>query len=317
MLTQHSISPPKHLIVIVGPTAVGKTGLSIQLAQHLQTEIISADSRQFYYDMGIGTAQPTKEEMQGIPHHFLAFLPIQEPYTAGRFEKEALQKLTDLFKHHHTIILIGGSGLYIKALCEGLADLPPVAPSIRTRLNLTLREKGLPYLTAMLAEKDPTYYNIVDLKNPKRVIRTLEICLGTGVPYSTLRKQLSNAERTFNIIKIGITQEKHALHKKIDFRVDAMMQQGLLQEVKKLYPYKTLNSLQTLGYKELFHYIDGGYSLEEAISQIKINTRKYAKKQMTWFQKDKNIVWFAPDNYPKIRAYIESIIKLAQCPNDN
>lgn len=310
MLTKHGITP-KHLIVIVGPTAVGKTALSVQLAQHFQSEIISADARQFYHNMGIGTAQPTKKEMQGIPHHFLAFLPVQECYTAGRFEKEALQKLTDLFIQHNIVILIGGSGLYIKALCEGLADLPPVAPSVRTMLNLALKEHGLSYLTQMLAEKDPNYYNIVDLKNPKRVIRALEICISTGVPYSTLRNQLPKADRTFNIITIGIAQEKHILHERIDLRVDAMMQQGLLQEVEKLYPYKALNALQTLGYKEIFNYIDGTYSLEEAIRQIKTNTRKYAKRQMTWFKKNSHTTWFTPDDYAKISAYIESITKSA------
>ncbi|TDG95739.1 tRNA (adenosine(37)-N6)-dimethylallyltransferase MiaA [Cardinium endosymbiont of Culicoides punctatus] len=301
---------PKHLVVIVGPTAVGKTALSIQLAEYLQCEILSADSRQFYYDMAIGTAQPTKEEMRGIPHHFLSFLPVQELYTAGKFAKEARQKLTSLFIDHDIAILIGGSGLYIKALCEGLADFPPVAPNLRAMLNLNFKERGLHYLTEMLAQKDPDYYHIVDLKNPKRIIRALEICLSTGVPYSTLRKQLPSVIKTFNVIPIGITQEKHLLYERIELRVDIMMQQGLLQEVEKLHPYKELNALQTLGYKELFDYIDGVSRLDESINQIKINTKKYAKKQITWFQKDKSIAWFAPDDITKIYAYIQSIVEL-------
>ncbi|TSJ80690.1 MAG: tRNA (adenosine(37)-N6)-dimethylallyltransferase MiaA [Candidatus Cardinium sp.] len=299
---------PKHLIVIVGPTAIGKTACSIQLAEALQTEILSVDSRQFYRDLVIGTAQPTPAEMRSIPHHFLSFLPIQETYTAGRFAKEALQKLDGLFSHHNVVIATGGSGLYLKALCEGLAEIPPLPTNLRTTLNSALAEKGLPYLTQLLAAKDPTYYNIVDLNNPKRVIRALEVCLGTGIPYSTLRKQVTKTTRPFNTITIGLAQEKTALHKRINLRVDAMMEQGLLQEVERLYPYKMTNALQTLGYKELFNYIDGKYSLTEAINQIKTNTQQYAKKQMTWFKKDKQTTWFTPYDLAKIEAYIGSII---------
>lgn len=298
----------KHLIVIVGPTAIGKTALSIQLAEALQTEIISADSRQFYHDLVIGTAQPTQAEMRGIPHHFLSFLPIQANYTAGRFAKEALQKLHNLFAYQDVVIATGGSGLYLKALCEGLVEMATLSPSLRATLNATLAEKGLPYLTQLLAEKDPTYYNTVDLNNPKRVIRALEVCLGTGQPYSTLRKQPIKETRPFNIIAIGLAQDKPLLHKRINLRVDAMMEQGLLQEVEKLYPYRTTNALQTLGYKELFNYIDGQCSLTEAINHIKINTKKYAKKQITWFKRDKHITWFTPYDLPKIQTHISPMI---------
>lgn len=301
-------SQRKHLIVIVGPTAIGKTALSIQLAEALQTEIISADARQFYRDMVIGTAQPTQTEMRGIPHHFLSFLPIQENYTAGKFAKEALQTLHNLFTHQDVVIATGGSGLYLKALCEGLAEIPTLPSGLRTTLNASLTEKGLPYLTQLLAVKDPIYYHTVDLKNPKRVIRALEICLGTGIPYSTLRKLHTKATRNFNIITIGLAQAKTLLHERINLRVDAMMEQGLLQEVEKLYPYKTTNALQTLGYKELFDFIDGTCSLTEAINRIKANTKKYAKKQMTWFKKDKNITWFTPYDLPNIQAHIGAMI---------
>lgn len=305
---------PKFLIVIVGPTAVGKTALSIQLAKTFQTEIISADARQFYRDMPIGTAQPSLRERQHIPHHFLSFLPIQATYTAGKFEKEALQTLYKLFAHQNVVVSVGGSGLYIKALCTGLAEVPTIAPSLRAKLNTTLIEKGLPYLIQLLAQKDPHYYNIVDLKNPKRVIRALEICLSTGTPYSTIRNKQPKESRKFNIIMIGLTEEKKLLHQHIDLRIDAMMEQGLLQEVEKLYPYKQTNALQTIGYKELFHYIDGVYNLKEAITHIKTNTKQYAKKQITWFKKDPNITWFTPDDIAKIPDHIDGIMHKSTSP---
>ncbi|WP_419241007.1 tRNA (adenosine(37)-N6)-dimethylallyltransferase MiaA [Cardinium endosymbiont of Nabis limbatus] len=311
---QASTAKRKHLIVIVGPTAIGKTTLSIQLAEKLQTEIISADSRQFYRDLVIGTAQPTQAEMKGIPHHFLSFLPIQANYTAGRFSQEALAQLDRLFAHHEVVIATGGSGLYLKALCAGLADMPTLPTHLRATLNAALAEKGLPYLTQLLAEKDPTYYQTVDLKNPKRVIRALEVCLGTGMPYSTLRKPCSAGTRPFNIIAIGLAQAKEWLHKRISLRVEAMMEQGLLQEVERLYPYKTTNALQTLGYKELFDYIDGRCSLTKAIDDIKTNTKQYAKKQMTWFKKDTNTSWFEPYDLAKIESHIAARISPSQQP---
>jgi len=294
----------KYLVVIVGPTAVGKTALSIELAKKLQTEIISADSRQFYHEMAIGTAQPTREEMQGIPHHFLSFLSVEETYTAGTFAREALKKLDTLFETKDIVVLIGGSGLYIQALCEGLATFPPIDPTLRTLLNHTLQTEGLITLTNILDKQDPVYYNEVDLKNPKRVIRALEVCLATGLPYSSLR-ETGKQKKTFETIKIGLYQEKKLLHERIDHRVDLMMEHGLLKEAEKLYAYKAYNALQTIGYKELFGYMDRNMTLQEAITQIKVHTKQYAKKQMTWFQKDNTITWFSPDAWDSIEKHIQ------------
>ena len=303
---------PKYLITIVGPTAIGKTSLSIQLAKNLKTEIISADSRQFYKEIPIGTAQPTQKEMSGIPHHFISFLSIQDTYTAFQFAKESLEMLNNIFTYQDVVILTGGSGLYIQALCEGLIELPSISPQVRTMLNTTFERKGLAYLTALLAQKDPDYYRTVDLNNPKRVIRALEICLGIGMPYSILRKQLPKEKRNFHLIKIGLVQENILLHERIHCRVNSMIEQGLLDEATKLYPYRDRNALQTIGYKELFSYIDKQYSLDTAITLIKSNTKKYAKKQLTWFKKDQNIQWFAPYDLSKITTHILDLIQKFQ-----
>lgn len=305
------MSCSKYLVAIVGPTAIGKTALAIQLAKQFKTEILSADSRQFYKGMAIGTAQPTWEDRQGIPHHFLDFLSVQETYTASKFEMEALQKLRDLFVDKDLVILVGGSGLYVKALCEGLTVFPPISPTIRLMLNTLLKERGLVYLVQLLKEKDPDFYNKVDLKNPRRVIRALEVCLGTGQAYSDLLVSLPKQGRPFTTIKIGLMQEKTLLDQRIAWRVDHMMAQGLLQEVETLYPYRDYNALQTLGYRELLHYLDGKYTLQEAINWIKINTKQYAKRQMTWFKKDAHIVWFAPNDCNQICHYIQSIVEPA------
>ena len=295
----------KYLIVIAGPTAVGKTALCIQLARKLSTEIISADSRQFYKKIPIGTAQPTEEEKQGIPHHFLNFLPLDQDYSAGKFEKNALTQLSKLFANHQCAILTGGSGLYIKAVCEGLPDITQIDSTIRNRLNATLAQKGIEYLVELLATVDPIYYKEVDSQNPQRVIRALEVCEGTGQPYSTLRKQLEYApKRPFNIIKIGLMRDKAQLTERIRTRVDQMVVDGLLEEAKALYDYRSCNALQTLGYREVFDYLAGNITVEEAIEEIKINTRKYAKRQLTWFKKDKEMDWFHPDDYSGIKDYI-------------
>lgn len=296
-------SHTKDLIVLVGPTASGKTALSIQLARQLQTEIISSDARQFYKEIPIGTAQPTKAEQQEITHHFLSFLPLHTTYTAGLFAQEALQKLEKLFEQKKQLLLVGGSGLYIQALCEGLASFPPIDPLLRTNLNNALATKGLNWLVARLKQKDPAYCHTADLQNPKRVIRALEICLGTGRPYSTFRQQVP-PPRDFNVIKIGLMLPKEVLHQRIDLRVEEMMEQGLLTEAEKVYPYRTCNALQTLGYRELFHFMDGQCSLAEAVDQIKANTKKYAKRQITWFKKDTTIRWFRPEEMASIGAYI-------------
>ncbi|MDD9140031.1 MAG: tRNA (adenosine(37)-N6)-dimethylallyltransferase MiaA [Candidatus Cardinium sp.] len=299
----------KYLITIVGPTAVGKTAIAIKLAQYFQTEILSIDARQFYQGMAIGTAQPTLAEKESVPHHFLGFLPVTANYSAGQFGGEARACLHDLLLHHSIVIAVGGSGLYMQALCEGLMEMPSIAPSIRSMLQTTLEEKGLPYLIAWLAREDPMYHNtIIDPKNPRRIIRALEVFLETGIPYTFWRQQQINKEplqdKGIHLIKIGLTQEKEPLYQKMDARVEAMMEGGLVEEVEKLYPYQASNALQTIGYRELFNYLNKQHSLIEAVAQIKHNTKQYAKKQMTWFKKDKAIVWFAPHDLKQIKDYL-------------
>ncbi|UJH91198.1 tRNA (adenosine(37)-N6)-dimethylallyltransferase MiaA [Antarcticibacterium sp. 1MA-6-2] len=281
----------KNLVAIVGPTAIGKTSLSIALARAFHTEIISADSRQFYKEMNIGTAAPTAEELQAAPHHFIHNISIQDEYSVGDYERDALQKIEDLFQKSPILILVGGSGLYVKSLLEGLDNFPEVDPLIRKQLNQQLNEQGLSPLKEKLNQLDPFYFSRVDIENPHRVIRALEICLGTGKPYSSF---LEGAKQTrdFNAIKIGLTAPREIIYDRINMRVDLMMEQGLLEEAEHLYPLKELNALNTVGYKELFKYIEGDYSLEEAIAEIKKNTRRFAKRQLTWFRKEKDITWF-------------------------
>lgn len=299
----------QYLIVIVGPTAIGKTALSIQLARIWQTEIISADARQFYRDMPIGTAQPTAVERADIPHHFVAFLSILENHTAGKFEQAARKCLEKLFLDKTVVIATGGSGLYIKALCEGLAEMPSVVPHIRMALREMLQTQGLDYLTKWLSRVDPAYYCRVDLHNPQRVIRALEVYLTTAIPYTSWRTQPPKEKPSFYLIKVGLNQEKKILHQWIDQRVESMMAAGLLQEVEKLYSHKSTNALQTIGYQELFDYMDGQCSLVQAIEQIKIHTKQYAKRQMTWFKKDPAIKWFTPDDLSSIQSYIEETMQ--------
>ena len=295
----------KNLIVIVGPTAVGKTALCVELAKQLSAEVLSADSRQFYTGMSIGTAQPSLAEMEGVPHYFLDFLAVDQLYSAGKFREEALKKLTSLFTTHPYALLTGGSGLYIKAVCEGLPIMPSIDTSIRNWFNDALVCEGLDYLLTLLAKVDPAYYQEVDLQNPQRVIRALEVYEGTGIPYSHFRKQqVKLPYPPFNIIKIGLMRDKEELHHRIATRVDQMVIDGLFKEVESLYPYRDCNALRTLGYQEVFAYLAGHYKVEEAIEQIKINTRKYAKRQLTWFSKDQSIHWFHPDDYKGIMGYM-------------
>jgi tRNA dimethylallyltransferase len=300
-------TPPKYLIVVAGPTAVGKTALCIQLAQHLRTEIISADARQCYQGMAIGTAQPTPTAMQGVPHHFINFLPVQAPYNAGIFAQDALGVLVNLLDKYDCVLMTGGSGLYIKAVCEGLDAMPPVAPTIRATLTKKLRTAGLPVLVAELATQDPDYYQVVDQANPQRVIRALEVCLATGRPYSTFRKH-QPAARPFTTIKIGLTRDRQALFQRIDQRAEEMIAQGLIQEAIALYPYRNCNALQTVGYRELFGNLDGHYDQAEAVRLLKRNTRRYAKRQLTWFGKDPAMHWFHPDDGPAILQHIQNKI---------
>jgi len=280
-----------YLIAIVGATAIGKTALSILLAEHFKTEIISSDSRQFFKEMYIGTAIPNVNELSQIKHHFIHDHSIFNNYNVGEFEREAIAKLNDLFKKHQIIIMVGGSGLYTDAVLNGLDDFPDVNPQIRLVLKSDLRVKGIVFLQEKLKKLDFKAYQKIDIDNKQRLIRALEICIGTGKPFSSFLKNKIK-KRNFIPIKIGIKAEREIIYNRINQRVDIMMQSGLLEEAKELYKHKHLNALQTVGYKELFNYLDGNYSLDFAISEIKKNTRRFAKRQITWFKKDNDIEWF-------------------------
>ncbi|MFH6604180.1 tRNA (adenosine(37)-N6)-dimethylallyltransferase MiaA [Maribacter algicola] len=280
----------KLLLAIVGPTAIGKTTLAIALAKYFGTEIISADSRQFYKEMKIGTAVPSKDELADVPHHFIQHKSILEPYTVGDFEHEAMAKLDELFRIKNIAVMVGGSGLYIDAITKGLDNFPKVSPKIRSKLNDTYKKNGIKALQEQLKILDPTYYSKVDRANPHRLIRALEICLGTGSPYSTFLNQ-KRVERPFETFTIGISADRPIIYDRINERVDVMIATGLIQEAERLYKYRSLNALQTVGYTELFKYLDGEWSLEFAISEIKKNTRRFAKRQLTWFRKGENTLW--------------------------
>ncbi|WP_111308397.1 tRNA (adenosine(37)-N6)-dimethylallyltransferase MiaA [Confluentibacter sediminis] len=294
----------KFLISIVGPTAIGKTALSIKLAQHFNTEIISADSRQFFKEMHIGTAAPTKDELGTAKHHFIHHKSINDNYNVGAFEKDALQCLETLFKTKDVVIMVGGSGLYVDAVTKGLDDFPEVDSQIRETLNTDLETKGLPYLQEQLKTLDLESYNTMAIDNPHRVIRALEICIGTGNPYSSFLNK-DKLKRNFKIMTIGLTADRPIIYNRINQRVDVMMQAGLLKEVETLLPHQHLNALNTVGYKELFHYLNGEWELDFAISEIKKNTRRFAKRQLTWFKKNDTILWF--DYLADTATIIESI----------
>lgn len=281
---------PKTLIVIVGPTAIGKTAAAIQLAQNFNTVILSADSRQFYREMSVGTAKPTTQELAAAQHYFINSHSITEPFSVGDFEKQGLALLDELFKIHDTIIMVGGSGLYIKAICDGFDNIPVADEGVRERLNAELETKGLAYLQKKLKEADPDYYAEVDINNPQRVIRALEVFESTGNPFSSYRVAATNT-RPFNIIKIALDMPRELLYNRINQRVDIMVKQGFLDEVKSLLPYRHLNALNTVGYSEIFDYLDGKIDLKTAIENIKQNTRRFAKRQLTWFRKDKDFHW--------------------------
>ncbi len=281
----------KHLISVVGPTAIGKTNLAIAIAQHFNTEIISADSRQFFKEMSIGTAVPSEAELAAAPHHFIQHKSVEENYSVGDFEREAMEKLKHLFQNHDNVVMVGGSGLYVKAVTEGLDDFPEVDPKIREELNKELETSGIEPLQEKLKKLDLEYFSEVDKENPHRLIRALEICIGTGKPYSGFRNQKKKS-RDFKTISIGLTAERKDIYDRINRRVDLMMQEGLLEEAEKLIFKKHLNALNTVGYKELFQHLEGTWSLEEAVSEIKKNTRRFAKRQLTWFRKDPEIHWF-------------------------
>ncbi len=295
----------KTLIVIVGPTGSGKTDLSISVAQHYACPIISTDSRQFYRGIPIGTAQPTKEELATVEHHFIASHNLEDEFNCGAYEVAALQRLEELFQQHDAVVAVGGSGLYVKALTEGMDSLPKADPALRESLAQRLQDEGLEPLVEQLRELDPAFYEVVDRKNPARILRALEVCLTAGVPYSSLRTG-KRAERGFNIIKIGTRMDRAVLYERIDRRVDMMIEAGLEQEAHKVYPLRHLNSLQTVVYREMFDYFDGTITREQAIELIKRNSRRYAKRQITWFGRDEEIEWFLPSEREKILQYIDS-----------
>jgi tRNA dimethylallyltransferase len=296
----------KYLIAVVGPTAIGKTALGIELARHFNTEIISADSRQFYKEMQIGTAVPSEAELKAARHHFIQHISVENDYSVGDFEGDALQRLQELFLKHDVVVMVGGSGLYIDAVVKGLDEFPEVDPQIRLNLKEELEQKGLETLQEELKTLDPEYYSEVDLQNPQRVIRALEICRGTGKPYSDFRKKNSK-NRFFDTVYVGISAEREIIYDRINRRVDIMMQQGLLEEVKGLNDKRERNALNTVGYKEIFKYLDEQWDLETAVSEIKKNTRRFAKRQLTWFRKNEAINWF--DAETPVKEIITAIQK--------
>ena len=294
----------KYLISIVGPTAIGKTALSIKLAQHFNTEIISADSRQFFKEMQIGTAAPTPEELAGAPHHFIHHKSIEDTYSVGHFEREAIAKLQQLFQHHDIVIMVGGSGLYVDAVTKGLDDFPEVDPQIRTTLKERLKTEGLAALQQELKIRDPKSFETIAIDNPHRVTRALEICIGTGQAYASFLNK-KNALRPFKTITLGLTAERSLIYDRINQRVDIMVQQGLLNEVETLKDKQHLNALNTVGYKEIFNYFNGEWDLEFAISEIKKNSRRFAKRQLTWFKRNTDTIWCDYDT-----PYSEIIVAL-------
>ncbi len=293
----------KSLIVLLGPTAIGKTSLSIALAKELNCPIISADSRQFFKEMSIGTAKPSKEEMQGVQHYFIDSHSILQEYNVGKFEVDAIELLEDLFQKRNVVLMVGGSGLYIDAVCKGFDKLPEADPEIREKINSIYLSNGIEGLQEILKDLDPVYYTKVDLKNKHRVSRALEVCLSTGKPYSSLREGKSK-ERNFNIIKVGLNTSRELLYSRVNQRVDEMIKLGLLEEVKSLQIHKSLNALQTVGYKELFGYLNGETDLNFAVELIKKNTRNFAKRQLTWFRKDDEVKWFEPTELEDIKEYL-------------
>lgn len=293
------------LIVVAGPTAVGKTNLCVRLAQALQTEVISADSRQFYRELNIGTAKPSEAELQGVPHHFINSHSIDTLYSAGSFERDALAVLDRLFKTKDVVILTGGSGLYIKAVCEGLDELPETPPELRSELMQRLETEGLEILQTQLQALDPVYCSQNDLQNTQRVVRALEVCLLTGKAYSSFREQ-QPAQRPFKIVQIALERDREELYRRIDTRMDLMLSAGLVEEARSLLAYREHNALQTVGYKEVFDYFDGLYDYNEMVRLLKRNSRRYAKRQITWFKHQGNFQWFQADDFERVLEYISS-----------
>ena len=295
----------KHLIVIIGATGIGKTDLSIELARYFGTEIISSDSRQVYKELNVGTAVPAPEQLAAVKHHFIGTQSVFDYYNASMFEFEVIALLKKLYSTHNQVLMVGGSGMYVDAVCKGIDDLPSIKPEIRAAFAERLAEEGLESLQAELQKIDPTYYETADIKNPKRVLKALEVHAMTGKAYSGFLSRKTK-KRAFQTIKIGLQMEREKLYARIEKRVDIMIENGLVEEARKFLKFKHLNSLNTVGYKELFPYFEGEYSLERAVELIKRNSRRYAKRQISWFNRDKEISWFSPQDKQKIIAHIES-----------
>jgi tRNA dimethylallyltransferase len=302
----------KNLITVVGPTAIGKTALSLKLAKQYNAPIISCDSRQFYKETTIGTAVPTAEEQAQAPHYFIQDRSIFDDYNVGQFERDALEKLDELFENHNVVIMVGGSGMYVDAVLKGLDYFPEINPDIRKQLNLDLEENGISTLQDRLKELDPETFESIAIDNPHRVIRALEVCLGSGATYSSFKNK-PKEPRNFNSIKIGIKADREIIYNRINRRVDIMIKEGLLNEAKAVYSNKELNALQTVGYRELFSYFDDEFTLEFAISEIKKNTRRFAKRQITWFKKDTETIWF--DYLTEANQIFEIVSKKLILPN--
>ena len=301
----------KYLITIVGPTAIGKTSLSIALAHHFNCDIISCDSRQFFKEMKIGTAVPTTEELAGAQHHFIQNKSIFENYTVGDFEKEAIAKLVELFLTNDYVVMVGGSGLYVDAVLKGFDDFPEIEASVREEVTSNYEKLGIEYLQTELEKRDPNYFEVVAKENPQRMMRALEVCIGSGKPYSSFLNQ-KKSTRNFTPILIGLEAERSIIYDRINQRVDIMMNEGLLAEAENLFPHKDLNALQTVGYRELFSYFEGEISLQFAIDEIKKNTRRFAKRQLTWFKRNENTKWFYYlTDRKKIINYIDTILAKA------
>ena len=297
----------KTLITIVGPTAIGKTALAIEIARQYHTEIISADSRQFFKEMSIGTAKPTVDELSQIQHHFINSNSVKDEISVGSFEKEAIATIENLFLTHDVLVMVGGSGLYINAVLYGFDDIPNADVELREQLNQQFQEKGINNLQEMLKVLDPVYYAQVDIHNQQRIIRGLEVCISTGKPFSSFRNT-EQKQRSFDHIIIGLNTDREKLYERINQRVELMVKNGLVDEVKSLTAYKSLNALKTVGYSEIFSYLDGNFTLETAIEKIKLNTRHFAKRQVTWFKKYPQIHWFEPNEVEKIKTKLAEFV---------
>lgn len=308
MNLKSQISNPKFLIVIAGPTAVGKTSLAIHLAKHYDTEIISADSRQIFKELNIGVARPTEQELKEVRHHFIANKSIHDYCSAGEYEREVIALLDELFKTKDVIILCGGTGFYINALLNGFDEMPPIDENIRLELNLQFEDFGIGHLQDKLQELDEETYKTIDIWNTQRVIRALEVCIGTGQKFSSYKRK-NAVQRNFNPVKIGLNISKEQLQHNINSRVDEMMRNGFLEEARSVYEFRNHNALQTVGYKELFDFIDGRTTFEEAIDLIKLHTRQYAKRQLTFFNKHKDYTWFEPKQIASIISFIDDVIR--------